>query len=240
MYAQLTPSSRKHRWLGSATAVAGLCAMALAGEAAADTYNFWLKSGPNAPYVQGTTKCAAGGFEFSKSGTTLESGQPVTNMTMSIAQSCVGPSLPAVNLAMTGTLSAVVRNIKLNGEPQGPNMDGLTGTLTSQIFTRGCAFGDVPANANNGTRLAQWAVTFSSTPGTSGAPGGRTYTLVETMGRCTNGTPNFNNPTSSTLLFNRPYHVVNTLHQTPEPETLLLLLGGLGLLALSRRKQGRG
>lgn len=235
MNAQLTSLSWKRRRLGSAVIIAGLSGMVMAGEAVADTYNFWLKSGPNTPYVQGATKCAAGGFEFSKTGTTPES--PVTNMTMGIAQNCIGPGLPAVTLAMTGSLSAVVRSINLNGQPQGPNMDGLTGTLTSQIFTRGCVFGD--SDTNNGTQLSQWTLTFFSTPGANGTPGGRTYNVVESVGACTTGTPTFANPKQFPILTNRPYHVVNTIHQNPEPETLLLLLGGLGILALARRRRAR-
>jgi hypothetical protein len=236
MNAQLTSPSWKRRRLGSAMIIAGLSAMAMAGEAAADTYNFWLKSAPNTPYMLGGVKCAAGSFDFSKTGIT--SGSPVSNMTMGIAQNCIGPNLPPVNLTMTGSLSAVVRNINLNSQPQGPNMDGLTGTLTSQDFIKGCRFGDT--TSDNGTRLARWVVTFSSAPGAAGAPGVRTYNLQEILGACTTGTPNFDNPTTTTLLSNKPYHVVNTLHAAPEPETLwLVALGGLGMMLLTRRKQPR-
>ncbi len=98
------------------------------------TYNFWLKSGPNTPYVIGSTKCAAGAFSFTKTGV---SSSPVS-VTLPIAQNCISPGNPAQALSLTGTLNVVVRNITLNGQNQGPNVDGLTGVLTSAQFTKSC------------------------------------------------------------------------------------------------------
>lgn len=232
MFTQLTRASRKRGWLGSVTIVAGLSSFGFAGQAAADTYNFWLKSGPNLPYLVAGTKCATGSFEFAKSGVTP--GAPVSSLSMNISLGCINTGTPAIDLSLTGSLSAVVREINLNGEAQGPNVDGVTGVLTSQQFTKTCALSKVAT----GTQLARWDVTFSSSPGAAGAPGIRTFKLDETSGVCTDGTPDFNTPTTFTLASDTPYHLYNTVHQVPEPETLWLALAGLGGLALARRKRG--
>lgn len=233
MYAQLIFSSRKRRRLGSATAVAGICAMVLAGEVAADSYNFWLKKGASDPYI-GTNnrKCAVGNFSFVKSGVP---GGPVTSPTMSISQGCIQTGSPAFNLTLSGTLSADVRNINLNGEPQGPNVDGLTGTLSSQSFSQACQIDKVTF----GNQILRWDVIFSSSPGANGAPGLRTYNINQVIGVCTTGTPDFNNPTTQVIVSQVPYHLLNTIHQVPEPETLWLALGGLGALVMARRKRRR-
>jgi hypothetical protein len=231
MFAQLTHSSWTLRRLGSAVIVAGLSTMVLASEASADTYNFWLKSGPNTPYLAGTTKCAAGSFDFTKTGVTT--GAPVSSLTMNISSACINTGTPSVDLAMSGSLSAVVRDINLNGEAQGPNVDGVTGVLTSPQFVKVCDL----AKGATGTQLARWDVIFSSSAGTAGAPGIRTFKLQESIGLCAAGTPDFNSVTTFTLVSDAPYHVFNTTHQIPEPETLWLAFAGLGALALARRKR---
>lgn len=231
MFTQPTHSSWKSGWLGSVTIVAGLSSFGFAGQAAADTYNFWLKSGPNSPYLVAGTKCATGSFEFAKSGVTA--GAPVSNLTMNISQTCINTGTPAIDLTLSGSLSAVVRDINLNGEAQGPNVDGVTGILTSPQFTKPC---DLDKGVT-GTQIARWDVIFSSSPGAAGAPGIRTFKLEESIGVCTTGTPDFNTPTTFTLASDAPYHLYNTVHQVPEPETLWLALAGLGGLALARRKR---
>ncbi|MCP5278363.1 MAG: PEP-CTERM sorting domain-containing protein [Thiobacillus sp.] len=239
MTAHLSQLSSKRGWLQSAAIMIGLGAMVMADAAVADSYNFWLKKAPNTPYVIGAEKCATGEFTYTKSGVTL--GDAVANMSMSIAQDCRAAASPAVALTMTGTLNVVVRDINLNGEYQGPNVDGLTGTLASQQFEKNCKITSGPFT-QDGHQLAQWEVTFKSQAGAGNAPGVRQFDLVERVGRCVilNATPNFNTPTPLTLVSNGPYHVYNTIvRPAPEPETLWLLLGGLGALALIRRKVRR-
>lgn len=232
MFAQLTPCSRKRVLLRSSTFVLGLFCWITASEAMADAYNFWLKSGPNTPYLVGSTQCAAGDFSFDK--TSVTPGSPATNLTMKIAAGCIDTGSPAVNLDMAGPpLMVVVRDIKLNNQEQGPNVDGLTGTLTSQEFQKSC----FKVDRTPGIQLAQWSVTFSSTPGVDGAPGSRTYDLVRKLGVCVDTNPDLSNPTSVIIVSSRPYHVFNTANQVPEPETLWLALLGLGGLALVRRKR---
>jgi len=199
----------------------------------ADAYNFWLKSGPNTPYLVGSTQCAAGGFNFDK--TSVTPGSPATNLTMKITAGCINTSSPAVDLALTGPLMVVVRDIKLNGQEQGPNVDGLTGTLTSDQFTQSCRVSE----KTQGTQIARWEVEFSSSAGVAGAPGSRTFKLKETVGECAvlGETPTFSNLITSPLASDAPYHVMNSTNQIPEPETLWLALLGLGGLALVRRKR---
>ncbi len=238
MNAQLTSLSWNQGRLWSAMFIAGLSAMTVAGQAAADTYNFWLKSAASQPYG-GVTKCATGAFTYTKTGVTTEVGEPVSNMTMSISQDCIQTNRPATTIAMTGTLNVVARNINLNGEFQGPNVDGLTGTLSSPIFEQGCAR---PSNPNllSGRQLVRWDLVFSSLPGINGAPGTRTFDLTAVVGQCAFGTntPNFTTTTSLVVVNDGPYHVYNTIvRPAPEPKTLWLLLGGAGALALLRRKR---
>ena len=204
--------------------LAGFCTLALAGEAMASTYNFWLKSAPNTPYVIGSTKCAAGAFSFTKTGVP---GSPVS-VTLPIAQNCISPGNPAQAISLTGTL---------NGQNQGPNVDGLGGVLTSAQFIKGCTG---PFGA--GTQIAQWSVSFQSAAGAGGAPGSRTFNLMQTVGQCTNGTPNFNPQTrvTTTLVMNGPYYIRNAASPLPEPESLWLILGGFGALAWARRLRKRG
>ena len=216
----------------NALLLAGFCTLAVAGEAAASTYNFWLKSAPDTPYG-GTTKCAAGAFSFTKTGVP---GSPVNGITLPIAQNCISAGSPPQALSLTGTLNVVVRNITLNGQNQGPNVDGLTGLLTSGQFIKSCTG---PFGA--GTQIAQWSVNFKSAVGVNGAPGARKFDLMETVGSCTNGTPNFNpqQRVTTNLVTDGPYHIRNTANSIPEPESLWLALGGLGALAWARRLRKR-
>lgn len=213
--------------------LAGFLTLALAGEATAATYNFWLKSSPGTPYAIGGLKCATGSFDFTKNGTT--GSFPASGTNMSILANCIGTGSPAANRNLSGTLTVVVRNITLNAQNQGPNVDGVTGTLASRTFIKSCSSPTVPA----GTQSARWDVTFFSSPGSGGAPGARTFNLVENVGACTTGTPNLTNPIPTTLVSNGPYHLHNTANPIPEPGALLLTLGGLGALVFARRLRKR-
>lgn len=191
--------------LGLAVAVG----LMLTGSAFAASYNIILKTVADANIA-----CASGGFTFTKTtaGTFPASGASVVLSGCTAAT--FGSGFPAIaNGTYTpGSLSVVVQNIP----GQGPNVEGLTGTL-------------------------QFSTTAPGTcQGTGNTAGNKTYTLTFSYG----GTPNAANRTFS-LTCSGPgnltpiaghYDARNTA-SVPEPETLLLMLAGLGGYKLVMRRR---
>lgn len=194
--------------------MAGL--LALAGEASAAAYTVWLKSAANQPYQIGDVKCAAGAFDFTKSGV---ASTPVA-VTLNVMSNCINNNASAVTL--TGNPSVEVREITLNGDAKGPNVDGLAGTLESAVIN---------PTAPSGQRVF-WRLTFLSSPGANGAIGSRTFNLQQVRSQ---------GGQTTDIVTGAPYHLYNAtaLAQNPEPETLWLTLGGLGALVLARRARRR-
>jgi hypothetical protein len=115
-----------------------------------------------------------------------------------------------------GSLSVVVQNIP----NQGPNVEGLTGTLQFSTTAPGTCQG-----TGNMAGTKTYTITFSY--GGSPNSASRTYSLT-----CAG--PGHLTP------INGHYDVRNTA-SVPEPETLLLMLAGLGgyRLAMRRRRKLR-
>jgi hypothetical protein len=215
----------RYKRLGQIAAAAGLLGVlfAASGSAMAASYNIILKDSAGA-----LLSCASGGFTFNKStaGTSPASGASVTlascptSFVPSIANGTYSPS--------PGALNVVVENVTLNkpgtggqNEPldQGPNVEGLTGTLQYATNAPGnCAGG------GSSTQLKTYTITFAYAAGTQNTAG-RTYTLA-----CA-GPANFSTAGQ--------YHVRNLANPIPEPEMLWLALAGLSALVMSRRIRRR-
>lgn len=171
--------------------------LGMAGSANADSYNIILKDQAGAPI-----SCAAGGFTFTKStaGSFSPSGASVT-----IADNCI-PNIQGVTLT-PGTLQVVVVTTTANGQNQGPNVEGLSGTLTGS------------------QGIISYSITFSLSG--SGASATRSFVLQrfdrQGLQQTVNGF----------------YYVRNYANPIPEPETLALLLAGLGALGFIVKKRRR-
>lgn len=120
----------------------GVAAWALAGVAAAATYNIVLKT--DAAAIIG---CAPGGFTFDKSGGT----GPTSNASVTIDTNACFSQVPAITLTPGSLQAQVVTTAK-----DGPNVEGLNGTLqaTSGNFTYRLTFqpvGNAPPYTRNYT-----------------------------------------------------------------------------------------
>jgi hypothetical protein len=212
-----------YKRLGQLAASAGLLGIMLAasGSAMAANYNIILKDSAGA-----LLPCATGGFTFDKTtaGTFSTTGASVT------LTGCASTFVPGIaNGTYTpGALNVVVENVTLTkpgtggqNEPldQGPNVEGLTGTLQFTTNAPGTCAG---TGSTSGTKT--YTITFSYVAGSQNTAG-RTYTLS-----CA-GPGNFTTTGN--------YHVRNLANPVPEPEVLWLTLAGLSALALSRRKRRR-
>lgn len=141
----------RHGLVGPGVLCVGLAA---AGTAHADTYNLFLK----APGTTTPVTCATGGFDFTKgSGTTA-------TVTVIVNSGCLVQSG-----TYTGTLSVVVENVTLNGQDQGLNVTGLSGTL--------------PRSAGGNSS----ALIFSPATGVNSPTPQRPLTLVAANGTQTTG-----------------------------------------------------
>jgi hypothetical protein len=196
------------------TALAGLFALTLtaSGAAMADSYNIIFKTTRDPTTI---LSCATGGFTFTKTG----AGSFSPDSASAILSGCALPTFPTPangsytqGVAPNSPLEVVVADV-VTTEPQGPNVVGLTGTL--QMTTS--AAGDC-AGAGTDTIPKTYTINFSQ----SGTSGG-TFNVT-----CT-GDGSY---TSATY----PYYVYNTASSVPEPETLLLVLLGLGAMGWVVRK----
>lgn len=215
---------KTRNWIGRNTLRAGLfgAMLAVSGSTLAATYNIILKDSGGTALA-----CATGGFSFDKTsaGTFGTGGASVslvdcpTTFVPSIANGTYNP----------GALNVVVENVTLNkpgtgGQNellnQGPNVEGLTGTLQFSTNAAGnCAgVGDSIVNKT-------YTITFNYSAGSQNTAG-RTFTLS-----CAG---------PDTFTTTGQYHVQNTANAVPEPETLWLGVAGLGALLLSRRLRRRG
>lgn len=102
--------------------------MAATGAAQAATYNIMLK----APGSTTPVPCATGGFTFTKNA----AGSFGTAVTVKVGANCVVQ--PGT---YSGTLNVVVEDVTLNGQAQGPNVVGLSGTLPRQGGANSSALG---------------------------------------------------------------------------------------------------
>ncbi len=210
-------------WLRQVAACGALLGVMLgaSGAVMAASYNIILKDAAGA-----SLSCATGGFSFDKStaGTFGVSGASV------VLAGCPSSFVPGIanGTYSPGSLQVVVENVTLdkpgtNGqnEPlsQGPNVEGLTGTLQYTTTAPGTCQG---TGSTAGTKI--YTITFAYGGGQN--PANRTYTLT-----CA-GSGNF---TTSGR-----YHVRNLASPVPEPQSLWLALAGLGVLALSLRRRNRG
>lgn len=188
-------------------ALLGILAM-VGGHANADTYNIVLKQNDT------PLSCAPGGFTFTKTvaGSFPLPTTPSPNFSVTAAANCIDTVaagtayLPAINFN-TGRPNAIVQNVVMNGEPQGPNVEGLAGDVTNGV---------------NGTN--RYTLRLAYTGDGSGTIN-RTFTILKGQGQpqtVATGTYYFRNTK------NGPIGTV------PEPETPLLMLAGVGALALVR------
>jgi len=212
----------RYKRLGQIAAAAGLLGVMLAasGSALAASYNIILKD------LGGTAlACATGGFTFDKTtaGTFGTEGASV-----SLAECTFVPGI-ANGTYTPGALSVVVENVTLNkpgtngqNEPldQGPNVEGLTGTLQYATTAPGNCDG-----TDNASGTKTYTITFAYAA-ESQNPAGRTYTIT-----CAG-------PGSFTPITGQ-YHVHNLANPVPEPEMLWLALAGLSALVMSRRIRRR-
>lgn len=189
------------------------------GSVMAASYNIILKNASGTPVA-----CAVGGFSFNK-GSAGSSPVSATVDVTGCTSSAVPP--PARGVFQPGALNVVVENVTLNkpgtngqNEPlnQGPNVEGLAGTLQFVSTLPGACNG-------RGTTTVQKTYTISFAYGGGQNAAGRTYT-VDCVG-------------PGTFSSSGTYHVLNVATPVPEPETLLLIAGGLAALAFSRRRQRR-
>jgi hypothetical protein len=191
------------------TALAGLFALTLtaSGAAMADSYNIIFKTTRDPTTI---LSCATGGFTFNK--TTAETF-PASTASATLT-GCAPPTFPTpANGSYTpGALNVVVADV-VTTEPQGPNVVGLTGTL--QMTTS--AAGDC-SGAGTNTNPKTYTINFSQ----SGTSGGTFNVTCSGDGTYTSAT--------------YPYYVRNTASSVPEPETLLLVLLGLGAMGWVVRK----
>jgi PEP-CTERM motif len=198
-------------------------AAVITGQAVAAGYNIILKdAGSN------ILSCATGGFTFNK---TTAGTFPTSGASVTLAANCLSPAILNGTYA-PGALNVIVENVTLNkpgtggqNEPldQGPNVEGLSGTL--QFTTTAAGFCDGTVNPGGGPAASKtYTITFSYAANSQN-PAGRTYQIT-----CSG--PGSLSP------INGRYHVVNTANPVPEPETLLLMLAGLGALSWTLR-QGR-
>jgi len=209
----------KTRYIKQIAAAAGLLGVmfAASGSAMAASYNIILKDSAGA-----LLSCATGGFTFNKS---TAGTFPIPGASVALAGCIFVPGI--ANGTYTGTPNVVVENVTLNKpgtngqtEPlnQGPNVEGLTGTLQYTTNAPGTCAG---TGSSLGTKT--YTITFGYTAGSQNSAG-RTYTLT-----CA-GPGSFTPRTGQ-------YHVRNLANPVPEPETLWLALAGLSALVLSRRRR---
>ena len=185
----------------------------------AASYNIILKDAAGAPLP-----CASGGFTFNKS---TAGTLPANAATVALAGCTFVPGVD-YGTYTTGALNVVLENVTLNkpgtggqNEPldQGPNVEGLTGTLQYATTAPGDCGG-----TGNAPETKTYTITFAYTAGSQN-PAGRTYTLT-----CA-GPGNFSTAGQ--------YHVHNLANPVPEPEMLWLALAGLSALVMSRRIRRR-
>lgn len=195
---------------GRMTATACLLGLALtaSGAAVADNYNIIFKTSRNGTST--ILSCATGGFTFTK---TTAGTFPVASASATLA-GCATSTFPApANGTYTlGALNVLVADVTTT-EPQGPNVVGLNGNL---IYTT-TAPGDCTGAGTN-TNSKTYSINFTQ----SGTSGG--FFTVSCTG---DGTY-----TSSTY----PYYVVN-VNNVPEPQSLALMLLGMGAMGWMLRKR---
>ena len=184
-------------------------ALLLTNSAFAASYNIIFKTTDNAII------CGAhGGFTFTKD----TEGSSAPSGASALLQQVGSPTefVPAIanGTYSPGTLNVVVQDIT-TPQPQGLNVEGLTGTLQFSTNTAGDCDG-----TGTSTDTKTFTITFSY--GGSPTPDSRTFALT-----CS-GPGNFS--TSGR------YDVRNTA-SVPEPETLLLMLAGLGGYKLVMRRR---
>ena len=204
----------KTKSMGWRRGLAGLMLTAvgwgMAGTASAQAYNVFLK----APASTTPLICASGGFTFTKTGAGI-SATTGPSVTLSGCPTTFVPTI-ANGSYSTGTLNAVVEDVTINGQDQGPNVVGLTGALSFQTIDAGDCQG-----TGTDTQQKTYTITFgyASTAPTPN-PAGRMYTIA-----CS-GNGNFS--------VSGNYHVNNT-NTVPEPGSLWIALLGLGALFASRQ-----
>lgn len=210
-----------NKWFGQIAASAGLLGVmfAASGSAMAANYNIILKDAAGA-----LLPCATGGFTFNKS---AAGSFPASGASVALTGCAFVPGI--ANGAYTGTPNVEVENVTLNNpgtnnqiEPldQGPNVEGLTGTLQYTTNAPGTCEG-----TDSSTDTKTYTITFGYTAGSQNTAG-RTYTLS-----CA-GPGTFTPVTGN-------YDVRNLANPVPEPESLWLALAGLSALVLSRRMRRR-
>lgn len=212
----------RYKRLGQIAATAGLLGVLLAasGSAMAASYNIILKDSAGAPL-----SCASGGFTFNKS---TAGAFPASGASVALAGCTFVPGI-ANGPYTPGALNVVVENVTLNkpgtggqNEPldQGPNVEGLTGTLQYATTAPGTC-----AGTGSTAVTKTYTIAFAYAAGSQNSAG-RTYTIT-----CAG-------PGSFTPLTGQ-YHVRNLANPVPEPEMLWLALAGLGALVMSRRIRRR-
>jgi len=196
-----------------------LLAFASSGAMAA-TYNVIFKDAAGA-----VLSCAVGGFTFDK---TNAGSFSISSASATLTGCTFVPGI-ANGVYAPGAVNVVVENVTLNkpgtgGQDeqlsQGPNVQGLTGTLQFSTNAAGSCEG---AGESNQTKT--YTITFSYAAGSQNTTG-RTYALT-----CA-GPDSFTTRTGN-------YHVQNTANPVPEPESLALAMRGLGALALARLRARR-
>lgn len=175
---------------------------------AADTYNLILKQ-------NGTPlTCAVGSFSFTK---TTTGSFPASGTTLTMAANCVRNTtdtayLPGATFNQGTQPNVVVRNITMNGENQGANVDGLVGTNLH----------------NGGAANSRFTLILDGN-----APGVRTFQIK----RGTGGQVPATLVATGTYYFVNTKNVRTAPIGLPEPSAPLLLLAGLGAFALVRGRR---
>lgn len=134
-------------------------------------------------------------------------------------------------------LSNPIGPVENASEDVGGSVDNSTLGLTLSNVTSGQHVFSVASNGNGDTTITPNSPLLNRTNATSGGGGG-SYAVAD-YAVSSNGSPSLSWGFENTGGLYRNTMIAVAFNQVPEPSTGLLVLGGLGLLALGRRHRSR-